>query len=126
MVVVLHQLLGGTIERKIRDLFSTYTSATSVSGYIDKLADTMWPGGRMKVADPNAQPRNQKDKDKSRREAKTVLETLVPELASSVVGRQNAVIAARRLEGMLNNERLDTHLVYTIVDEIVGVLFPDA
>lgn len=80
----------------------------------------------MKQADPNAQPRTQKDKDKSRREAKAVLETLIPELASSVVGRQNAVIAARRLEGMLNNERLDTHLVYTIVDEVVGVLFPDA
>ncbi|KAJ4408765.1 tRNA (guanine-N(7)-)-methyltransferase (tRNA(m7G46)-methyltransferase) [Didymella pomorum] len=126
VVVVLHQLLGGTIERKIRDLFATFTSGNAVSGYVDKLADSMWPGGRMKQADPNAQPRTQKDKDKSRREAKAVLETLIPELASSVVGRQNAVIAARRLEGMLNNERLDTHLVYTIVDDVVGVLFPDA
>jgi sorting nexin-25 len=113
VVVVLHQLLGGTIERKIRDLFATFTSGNAVSGYVDKLADSMWP-------------RTQKDKDKSRREAKAVLETLIPELASSVVGRQNAVIAARRLEGMLNNERLDTHLVYTIVDDVVGVLFPDA
>jgi sorting nexin-25 len=126
VVVVLHQLLGGTIERKIRESFASFTSANSIASYIDKVAETMWPGGRMKQADPNAVPRGQKDRDKSRREAKAVLETLVPELASSVVGRQNAVIAARRLEGMVNNERLNTHLVFTLVDEIVGVLFPDA
>ena len=126
VVVVLHQLLGGTIERKIRDSFASFTSANSFASYIDKVKDVMWPGGRMKVADPNAPPRTQKDRDKSRREAKAVLETLVPELASSVVGRQNAVIAARRLEGMVNNERLNTHLVFTLVDEVVGVLFPDA
>lgn len=126
VVVVLHQLLGGTIERKVRESFTSFTSANSMATYIDKVKDIMWPNGRLKAPDPNAQPRTQKDKDKSRREAKAVLETLVPELASSVVGRQNAVIAARRMEGMLNNERLNTHLVFTIIDEVVGVLFPDA
>ena len=125
VVVVLHQLLGGTIERKVRESFTSFTSANSIASYIDKVADTMWPGGRMKQPDPNAQPRSQKDKDKSRREAKAVLETLIPELASSVVGRGNAVVAARRLEGCLNNERLNAHLVFTLVDEVVGVLFPD-
>lgn len=125
VVVVLHQLLGGTIERKVRESFVSFTSANSLASYIDKVKDIMWPGGRMKQIDPDALPRSQKDKDQSRREAKAVLETLVPELASSVVGRQNAVIAARRLEGMVNNERLNTHLVFTLVDEVVEVVFGD-
>ena len=80
----------------------------------------------MKKPDPDAVPRGQKEKDQSRREAKAVLETLLPELASSVVGRGNAVTAAKRLEGCLNNERLNTHLVFLVLDEVVGVLFPDA
>lgn len=126
VVVVLHQLLGGTIERKVRESFSSFTSENSIARYIDMVKDIMWPNGRLKQPDPNAQPRTQQDKDKSRREAKTVLETLVPELASSVVGRQNAIIAGRRLEGMINNERLNTHLVFTLLDEVVAVLFPDA
>lgn len=126
VVVVLHQLLGGTIERKVRESFTSFTSANSVASYIDKVKDIVWPNGRLKAPDPAAQPRSQKDKDKSRREAKAVLETLVPELASSVVGRQNAIIAARRMEGMVNNERLNTHLVFTLIDEVVSVLFPDA
>jgi sorting nexin-25 len=50
--------------------------------------------------------RTSQEKTKSRKEAATVLNTLVPELASSVVGRQNAQIAARKLEGTMNNSRL--------------------
>ncbi|XP_014553086.1 hypothetical protein COCVIDRAFT_18947 [Bipolaris victoriae FI3] len=121
VVVVLHQLLGGTIERKVRESFGNLVSEMNIAQYIDALKDSMWPDGRMKAG----VERTTQDKERSRKAASDVLSTLIPELASSVVGRQNAQLAAKKLEGTVNNGRLNTHLVFTLLDEILHVLFPD-
>jgi sorting nexin-25 len=102
VIVVLHQLLGGTIERKVRESFDSLLSENNISKYIDTLKDSMWPNGRLK----QSVSRTLQERAVSRKEAATVLSTLVPDLASSVVGRQNAQIAARKLEGTVNNARL--------------------
>ena len=102
VVVVLHQLLGGTIERKVRESFDNLLSENNIVKYIDTLKDSMWPNGRMKAG----VERTSKDKEGSRKAASEVLSTLVPELASSVVGRQNAQLAAKKIEGTINNTRL--------------------
>lgn len=103
IVVVLHQLLGGTIERKVRENFDTLLSENNIARYVDTLKEAMWPNGRMKQGGVE---RTAVDKTKSRKAASEVLGTLVPELASSVVGRENARLAAKKLEGCLNNARL--------------------
>jgi sorting nexin-25 len=102
VVVVLHQLLGGTIERKVRDSYDTLVSEDNVSKYIDMLKDNMWPNGKLK----QGVERTTQDRLKSRKEAGVVLSTLIPELAASVVGRANAQMAAKRLEATVNNQRL--------------------
>ena len=119
VVVVLHQLLGGTVERKIRDIVKTFTSEESILRYIDLAKETMWPGGVMRTP----QPRTKAEREKSKREANAMLQTLIPDLAGSVVGRANAKEAARRISGCMNNERLNGHLAFTILDEVIGVLF---
>jgi sorting nexin-25 len=103
VVVVLHQLLGGTIERKVRDMFDNTLSENNIVKYIDSLKESMWPNGRMKTG----VERTTQDKERSRKAASEVLGTLVPELASSVVGRQNAQLAAKKIEGTVNNARLE-------------------
>ncbi|KAI5866242.1 PXA domain-containing protein [Durotheca rogersii] len=120
VVVVLHQLLGGTIERKVRDNFRLLIQEDAVLKYIGLLRDSMWPGGQM---NKNRQTRTASEKAKTRREASLMLATLVPDLAGNVVGRLNAQAASRRLFATLNNTRLNAHLVFTIVDELVDVLF---
>lgn len=102
VVVVLHQLLGGTIERKVRDSFATLTSEDSIARYIDTLKDSVWPNGKLK----QSVERTQAERDKSRKQAGMVLATLIPELAASVVGRSNAQAASRRLLATFNNSRL--------------------
>jgi sorting nexin-25 len=102
VIVVLHQLLGGTIERKVRESFDSLLSENNISKYIDTVKDSMWPNGRMK----QGVERTSQERGKSRKEAAAVLNTLIPDLASSVVGRQNAQIAARKVEGTINNSRL--------------------
>ncbi|KAH7027891.1 putative intermediate filament protein MDM1 [Microdochium trichocladiopsis] len=122
VVVVLHQLLGGTIERKVRDIYRLLTREDAILRYLKLLTDSMWPGGQINRDKP---PRTASDKAKTRREASLMLATLVPDLAGSVVGRLNAQAASRRIFATLNNQRLTTHLIFTIADEVVDILFPN-
>ena len=119
VVVVLHQLLGGTVERKLRDLAKALVQEDALLRYVDQVKETMWPGGKLR----QASPRSAAEKLKTKKEATIVLATLMPDLAASVVGRSNAQAAARRITATMNNARLNQQLAFTILDEIVGVLF---
>jgi sorting nexin-25 len=103
VVVVLHQLLGGTIERKVRDNVKGLVSEESLIKYISLLKNSMWPNGQIKR---DGKPRTPGEKSKTRTEASLMLATLVPDLAGSVVGRVNAQAASRRIFATLNNPRL--------------------
>ncbi|PYH32734.1 putative intermediate filament protein (Mdm1) [Aspergillus neoniger CBS 115656] len=119
VVVVLHQLLGGTIERKVREGARSLVQDDSLLRYITLIKDTMWPGGVLR----QTRVRSASERLKSRTEASLVLATLIPDLAGNVVGRANAQAAARRIFATLNNRRLNAHLLFTILDEVVLVLF---
>ncbi|KAJ9657562.1 tRNA (guanine-N(7)-)-methyltransferase (tRNA(m7G46)-methyltransferase) [Neophaeococcomyces mojaviensis] len=139
VVVVLHQLLGGTVERKVRDAFAALFTDDALLKYIEITKTTMFP--LVSTEDTNDEkitqterseeretrqpgsPRTKLQKDASRHEAAAVLNTLIPELVGSVVGRSNAATASRRIVAVMNNRRLNEHLVLTIFDEIIGVLF---
>ncbi|KKA23449.1 Intermediate filament protein (Mdm1) [Rasamsonia emersonii CBS 393.64] len=122
VVMVLHQLLGGTIERKVRDSAKSFVQDDSLLRYISLAKDTLWPGG---VLRPPV-VRTPSQKSRSRTEASFMLAALIPDMAGNVVGRANAQAAARRIFATLNNQRLNMHLVLTILDEIVLVLFGGA
>ena len=119
VVVVLHQLLGSTIERKVRESARSLVQDDSLLRYLTLARDSMWPGGVLR------QPimRTASERLKSRTEASVVLATLIPDLVGNVVGKANAQAAARRIFATLNNEQLNAHLVFTILDEIVFVIF---
>lgn len=104
VVVVLHQLLGGTIERKLRDNVRLLVAEDAVLRYVALLRDSLWPGGAVFGQDKT--PRTKMQKTRTRTEASLLLATLVPDMAGSVVGRVNAQAASRRLFATFNNERL--------------------
>lgn len=104
VVVVLHQLLGGTIERKLRDNVRLLVQEEAVLRYVTILRETLWPGSRQ--FGEGKKPRTRIEKSRTRTEASLMLATLVPDLAGSVVGRVNAQAASRRLFATFNNERL--------------------
>ncbi|KAI1059166.1 hypothetical protein LB507_003824 [Fusarium sp. FIESC RH6] len=122
VVVVLQQLLGGTIERKVRDNVKMFSQDENILKCISLVQDSLWPGGQMQR---DKKPRTAAEKKKTRTEASLMLATLVPDLAGSVVGRVNAQAASRRIFATLNNSRLNAHLVFTMIDEIVSVLFEE-
>ncbi|KAJ6150804.1 hypothetical protein N7470_007398 [Penicillium chermesinum] len=119
VVVVLHQLLGGTIERKVRDSVRSAFQDEPLMRHLTLLRTTMWPDGQLR----KFSPRSDAERRKSRTEATVVLATLIPDLAANVVGRANAQAAARRIFATLNNKPLNTHLAFTLLDEIILVFF---
>ena len=121
VVVVLHQLLGGTVERKVRESARSLFSEPSVLKYIGMLKDNMWPHGQLRK---EAVVRTDPQKTHTRAEASVMLATLIPDLAGNVVGKANAQAASRRIFATVNNQRLNTHLAFTVLDEVIDVLFP--
>ncbi len=103
VVVVLHQLLGGTIERRVRDAVRAAIEDDSLVRYVDLLRNTMWPDGKVRQAPV---PRTLAEKARTKKEASIILDALVPDLAGSVVGKANAQAASRKIVAMLNNQRL--------------------
>ncbi|MBE3043713.1 hypothetical protein IMZ48_14305, partial [Candidatus Bathyarchaeota archaeon] len=103
VVVVLQQLLGGTIERKVRENVKLLVQEDTVLRYLGLLKDNLWPGEEF---DRNRRSRTAQEKTKSRTEASLMLATLVPDLAGGVVGRANAQTASRRIFATFNNARL--------------------
>jgi len=104
VVVVLHQLLGGTIERKVRDAARTAMRDEGLARGVNVLKEVMWPEGKQRVA--VTLPRTPAEKARTRREAGLLLGALVPDLAGSVVGKTNAQAASRKIMAVLNNQRL--------------------
>ena len=103
VVVVLQQLLGGTIERKVRDNVKMLTQDESLLRYLGMVTDSLWPNGELQR---DRKPRGAMEKKKTRTEASLMLATLVPDLAGNVVGRVNAQAASRRIFATFNNARL--------------------
>lgn len=121
VVVVLHQLLGGTVERKVREMARSMFAEPNILKYIDMLEDSMWPNGEMRK---ETTARTDSQKTHTRVEASVMLATLIPDLAGNVVGKANAQAASRRIFATVNNQRLNAHLAFTILDEVIDVLFP--
>ncbi|KAJ8084518.1 tRNA (guanine-N(7)-)-methyltransferase (tRNA(m7G46)-methyltransferase) [Marasmius tenuissimus] len=123
IVIILQQVLGGTIERKIRETVKTMLDESRLIMFIKVFRDGLWPGGKLK---PPGVPRTMEEKAKTRDEANRKLSSLVPELAANMIGRSNARRGARRIFAVLQNRRLNQHIVYIIVDEVFSALFPES
>ncbi|KAI5997955.1 PhoX domain-containing protein [Pisolithus albus] len=118
IVIILQQVLGDTIERKVRQSLSSLYEESQIVRLLGMLRDTLWPGGEMRTA---PQPRTAEEKLRSRHEANRKLSALVPDLAANMIGRSNARRGARRIFAVLQNRRLNQHISYTILDEVRAI-----
>ncbi|BEI83708.1 hypothetical protein CcaverHIS002_0403120 [Cutaneotrichosporon cavernicola] len=121
IVIILQQVLGGTIERKMRDSFRRYTAPRKVDRVLRVFQDAMWPGGARR---PDSPPRTDADRLDARITSSRRLGMLIPDVAANMIGRGNARRAAHLVWGALQDRRLNQHLVLCIFDEIFGALFP--
>ncbi|KIK70642.1 hypothetical protein GYMLUDRAFT_32683 [Collybiopsis luxurians FD-317 M1] len=123
VVIILQQVLGGTIERKIRETMKALLDEPRILSYLKLFRDGLWPGGKLK---PPGVPRTSEERLRTRDEANRKLSSLVPDLAANMIGRSNARRGARRIFAVLQNRRLNQHIAYTVVDEVFAALFPES
>ncbi|CDZ96581.1 Intermediate filament-like protein, sorting nexins, and related proteins containing PX (PhoX) domain(s) [Phaffia rhodozyma] len=122
IVIILQQVLGGTIERKLREVVKKLTGASSILTYLQTLQESMWPNGGSR---PVSVPRTEEEKNHTKEEARKKLSSLLPDVASNLIGRSNARRGAKRMFSLVQDQRLNEHLVLTIIDEVVYTLFPE-
>ncbi|EPQ60454.1 hypothetical protein GLOTRDRAFT_31340 [Gloeophyllum trabeum ATCC 11539] len=115
IVIILQQVLGGTIERKIYEIARTFFDEARLLSFVTAFRDGLWPGGQLK---PPSTPRTAEEKAKTRDEANRKLSALIPDLAANMIGRSNARRGARRIFAVLQNRRLNQHIIYSVVDEV--------
>ncbi|KAH9064088.1 PhoX domain-containing protein [Lactarius vividus] len=123
IIIIMQQVLGSTVERKVRDTTNYLFDEMHIMNFIGTFRDSTWPGGQFK---PPSVPRTGEEKARARDDANRMLSALIPDLAANMIGRSNARRGARRIFAVLQNKRLNQHLLYTILDELVTALFPEA
>ncbi|GBE77233.1 hypothetical protein SCP_0101050 [Sparassis crispa] len=123
IVIILQQVLGGTIERKIRETIKSTLDQPHLMTFINMFRDGFWAGGQLK---PAGIPRSAEEKLHTRDEANRKLSALMPDLVANMIGRSNARRGARRIFAVLQNRRLNQHLLYTIADEIFATVFSES
>ncbi|GAA5932311.1 Mdm1p [Sporobolomyces koalae] len=122
ILIVLQQVLGGTIERKFRDSVKMLLAPPQLVSYVSLLKSALWPNGQPKPSNP---PRSPAEKLATKESANRKLSALMPDVAANLIGRHNARQGARTLFAILQNKRLLKHLIFSIVDEIIAVMFPE-
>lgn len=122
IIVVLQQIFGSTIEKHIKDLINGLTSEERILDTINMLRDIIWPQGKFMES---GVPRTNKEKSKSKQEAKILLETLMIDTCSKIVGQPSAKSASNKVFSMLQNEILNRNLTYEILDKVLETLFPE-
>jgi sorting nexin-25 len=120
IIVVLQQLLGGTIEKKIKDAISAAVTEKSLTEVVQLIRDAVWPGGVIKRP---SLPRTVPEKVKSRHDAQLILEQLFRSSSAKIVGSANSRYAARHVFGLYQNDVLNAHLVFTLFDVVLDELF---
>jgi len=122
IVIILQQVFGDTIEQKIRQSVQSLFEEGRILPMLSLLRENLWPEGKLRAP---PQPRTTEEKLHSRDEANRKLSALVPDLAANMIGRSNARRGARRIFAVLQNRRLNQHIAYTILDEIIAAIFPE-
>ncbi|KAG1159705.1 hypothetical protein G6F37_004648 [Rhizopus arrhizus] len=122
IVILIQQILEGTIERKLKETVNYLSSSSMIVFYVNKVTDSLWPDGEtLKFKEP----RRPEEKLQTKEEANRNLSRWLPDLLGNMVGRQNARKGARRLFTVLQNKRLNQDLVYVLLDEFIYALFPE-
>jgi len=131
IVMILQQILGGTIERKFRESVAEVLDDEHLSQLIGSLESALWfpddladstQAGQLRPRPPG---RSIEEKLMTCDGAYRKLSAIIPDYAASILGRSNARLATRRCFSMFQNRRLNKHLIYTILDQVIQTLFPE-
>ncbi|KAG0241286.1 Intermediate filament protein [Mortierella sp. GBA43] len=134
VVIMLQQVLGGTIERKLRDTVKSYfqfvTEDLGLSSTLPQPPAGVSPSEKTVSSSPSSTSvkkpvRTAEQRAATKDQANRKLSAYLPDLLGSMVGHQNARRGARRVFAAFQNRRLNQQLVYTTLDEVITAMWPE-
>lgn len=121
VVLFLQQLFGDTVGRRATDMLRWAVGTESATYILVNIRDTYWPQGVFNIS---RLVRTSDAKNKTKESARNKLLQLVKQF-NNVIGKQNTLIGGKRFFNVFQNRRLNQHLLYTVLDELIMALFPE-
>nr|XP_026696627.1 sorting nexin-25 isoform X2 [Ciona intestinalis] len=122
LIVFVRLAFGGSINRQVRETSEWLCSEPMLVLYLQTFLDSMWPGGKLA---PALQERTEDEKLQTKLEVRVKLLQSIPEMLNGLVGQENAKRGVLKVFHALQDQRLNKHLFYTLLAEIIEEVFPE-
>ncbi|KAJ1982576.1 tRNA (guanine-N(7)-)-methyltransferase (tRNA(m7G46)-methyltransferase) [Dimargaris verticillata] len=131
--MLLRNILGSTIERRIREGLGDLVALPQLTQYLQVLKQSLWPQlnapsillAKNGSSGRDDAPRSDAAKFDTRYDAYQKWQFFLPNVLGNAVGTRNAKRGAARLFNLLQNPYLNENIMYFILDEMIGALFPE-
>nr|XP_039256682.1 sorting nexin-25-like [Styela clava] len=123
LVIFVRLAFGGTINKQIKDTLHWLISDPMLTYYLQLFMDSMWPDGQLKPKLTSS--RSEEEKTQTALEAQVKLLQNIPEAFQSLIGQENARRGILKIFHALQDEKLNKHIFYNLLCEMVEEVFPD-
>lgn len=124
LLVILQQVLGSAIEKTIRQqVDKNLKREDKLLDLLNMLTTMLFPNGKFREA---PEQRTRSEQNATKQEAFVVLKLFFVETCSKIFGSKNAEIASSNLLEMIQNDYLNKHLMFELLDELLGAVFPES
>ena len=131
ILILLQQFLYASIERRMTESFSYLLSENQLCRYLEGIRDAIWPvydkARDTYVRSEQAQPpRSMKQQQTTREETEQKLSQLMIDILGGFLGKDSVRQGTVRMFASLQNKYLNKHLLFSLFEEWINVLFPEA
>lgn len=122
LIVILQQIFGTTIERKLYDQIKVLTQEEKLLDILILLKNIIFPNGKFK--DPPI-IRSNYEKVTTKEESSIFFNNFMDETFTTIFGTSNTRFANGLIFNVLQNDFLLKHLIFEVLDELINEMFPE-
>ncbi|KAJ1770866.1 tRNA (guanine-N(7)-)-methyltransferase (tRNA(m7G46)-methyltransferase) [Coemansia sp. RSA 1843] len=126
--ILLRHIVGGTVERRVRDIVGTTVRDIQLALLVTNLRNTLWPldpKTRIPGQFQGFEPRTDAQKTESAQDARSKILWFLPRVLGGMVGKKNARDGARLLVDVVQHPVPNLNLVLHAFDVLVASIFPE-
>ncbi|KAJ2855713.1 hypothetical protein GGI22_004038 [Coemansia erecta] len=124
-------LAGAAIDRTLVNVVSFLICEQQIASYVDMLISELWrpeDGGRFKGKDKRKPYKTLEQQELLKRDTADLVSELLPYVAARFfygLTDEERLLAAQRILEPFENRQLNKHLIYNVLDSIVGKIAPE-
>ncbi|KAM9919192.1 hypothetical protein OXX59_008124 [Metschnikowia pulcherrima] len=123
LLVILQQVLGSTIEKTITSqIKASIQQESRIVDVLSSLQNMLFPGGKFRES---PEIRTKSEQQATRKEAFMILQVFMSETCAKIFGVKNTNFACKNIFEMVQNDYLNEHLMFKVLDEVLMALFPE-